>query len=69
MRPHAATLHFTDIFLAADSQTAQTDGASEMQMGGALLEPEFDVNVKLNDLQADPHNPLFSVKNFQDLHL
>lgn len=38
-------------------------------MGSALLEPEFDVNVKLNDLQADPNNPLYSVKNFADLNL
>lgn len=27
-------------------------------------EPEFDVNVKLADLQADPNNALFSVKFF-----
>ncbi|KAG9974414.1 hypothetical protein KCU78_g22936, partial [Aureobasidium melanogenum] len=47
----------------------QTDGASEFQMGSALLEPEFDVNVKLNDLQQDPNNPLFSVKEFRDLNL
>lgn len=38
-------------------------------MGGELLEPEFDVNVKLNDLQADPNSPLYSVKNFADLNL
>ena len=36
----------------------QTDGASEFQMGSSLLEPEFDVNVKLNDLQQDPNIPL-----------
>jgi ATP-dependent RNA helicase DDX19/DBP5 len=47
----------------------QTDGASEFQMGSSLLEPEFDVNVKLNDLQQDPNNPLFSVKEFRDLNL
>ncbi|KAF2858399.1 P-loop containing nucleoside triphosphate hydrolase protein [Piedraia hortae CBS 480.64] len=34
-----------------------------------LREPEFDVNVKLADLQADPDNPLYSVKSFQDLNL
>ncbi|GAM87788.1 hypothetical protein ANO11243_058160 [Dothideomycetidae sp. 11243] len=50
-------------------QPVQNDGASELQMGSSLLEPEFDVNVKLNDLQADPNNPLFSVKNFSDLNL
>ncbi len=47
----------------------ETDGASELQMGSSLLEPEFDVNVKLNDLQADPNDPLFSVKQFSDLQL
>lgn len=53
----------------ASVEQSQTDGASEWQMGSALLEPEFDVNVKLNDLQADPDSPLFSVKNFSDLNL
>jgi len=50
-------------------QEQQMDGASEVQMGSSLLEPEFNVDVKLNDLQADPNNPLFSVKNFSDLNL
>lgn len=50
-------------------QGDQTDGASEFQMGSSLLEPEFDVNVKLNDLQKDPNDPLFSVKDFRDLNL
>lgn len=48
----------------------QTDGASEYQLGSAgLLEPEFDVNVKLTDLQADPNDPLYSIKSFNDLNL
>lgn len=47
----------------------QTDGATEAQFGSSLLEPEFDVNVKLNDLQQDPNNPLYSVKEFRDLNL
>jgi ATP-dependent RNA helicase DDX19/DBP5 len=39
-------------------------------MGGSELhEPEYTVEVKLSDLQADPNNPLFSVKNFEDLGL
>jgi ATP-dependent RNA helicase DDX19/DBP5 len=45
------------------------DGASEFQMGSSLLEPEFDVNVKLNDMQRDPNDPLYSIKNFRDLNL
>lgn len=47
----------------------QTDGASTEQFGSALLEPEFDVNIKLNDLQKDPNDPLYSVKEFRDLNL
>jgi len=48
----------------------QTDGASEFQLGSqGLLEPEFDVNVKLTDLQADPNDPLYSIKDFRDLDL
>ena len=46
-----------------------TDGATEWLKGSSLDEPEFDVNVKLADLQEDPNNPLYSVKNFADLNL
>jgi ATP-dependent RNA helicase DDX19/DBP5 len=34
-----------------------------------LDEPEYDVQVSLADLQADPNNPLFSVKEFSQLGL
>lgn len=61
------TDHVTD--WADDVAIDQADGASAEQMGGSLLEPEFDVDVKLNDLQADPNNPLFSAKTFGDLNL
>jgi ATP-dependent RNA helicase DDX19/DBP5 len=57
---------------AADSSTlsmSQTDGANVWIGGSSLAEPEFDVNVKLADLQADPNNPLFSVKDFNQLNL
>ena len=48
----------------------QTDGATTWNDGSqGLDEPEFDVNVKLADLQEDPNNPLYSVKNFEDLNL
>ncbi|PLB43335.1 DEAD-domain-containing protein [Aspergillus steynii IBT 23096] len=50
-------------------QTDQTDGASGQQGGSDLHEPEYTVEVKLSDLQADPNNPLYSVKNFGDLGL
>lgn len=48
---------------------AQTDGAPVELQGSGLQEPEYDVQVKLSDLQADPNNPLFSVKSFEELGL
>ncbi|KAH3295540.1 RNA helicase required for poly(A+) mRNA export [Aspergillus fumigatus] len=47
----------------------QTDGAPAQLGGSDLHEPEYNVEVKLSDLQADPNNPLYSVKNFEDLGL
>ncbi|PWY91334.1 ATP dependent RNA helicase [Aspergillus sclerotioniger CBS 115572] len=47
----------------------QIDGAPAELGGSDLQEPEYTVEVKLSDLQADPNNPLFSVKNFEDLGL
>ncbi|KAL4964847.1 ATP-dependent RNA helicase DBP5 [Aspergillus stella-maris] len=51
------------------TENGQTDGAAPNQGGSDLQEPEYNVEVKLSDLQADPNNPLFSVKNFEDLGL
>lgn len=54
----------------SDSGPSQTDGATAFQHGSVGLdEPEFDVNVKLADLQDDPNNPLYSVKSFEQLNL
>ncbi|PTU19886.1 hypothetical protein P175DRAFT_0502062 [Aspergillus ochraceoroseus IBT 24754] len=47
----------------------QTDGAATQLGGSDLHEPEYTVEVKLSDLQADPNNPLFSVKTFEELGL
>jgi ATP-dependent RNA helicase DDX19/DBP5 len=48
----------------------QQDGATSFMAGSVGLdEPEFDVNVKLADLQEDPNNPLYSAKKFEDLNL
>jgi ATP-dependent RNA helicase DDX19/DBP5 len=47
----------------------QADGAPEAQGGSRLEEPEFDVEVKLHDMQEDPKNPLFSIKSFEELGL
>lgn len=57
---------------AAESTTeteSQVDGAGEPQHGSELREPEYDVEVKLVDLQGDPNNPLYSIKAFEDLGL
>lgn len=49
---------------------AQGDGSTTWLNGSpGLDEPEFDVNVKLADLQDDPNNPLYSVKSFDELNL
>ncbi|KAJ5210527.1 hypothetical protein N7491_010334 [Penicillium cf. griseofulvum] len=52
------------------SAVPKEDGASAPAHGSAdLEEPDYTVAVKLSDLQADPNNPLFSVKSFEDLGL
>lgn len=54
----------------SDLKNAQTDGATTWLQGSyGLNEPEFDVNVKLADLQANQDNPLYSVKSFEELNL
>ena len=55
----------------SDLASAQVDGSVETQGGSGLQEPEYDVDVKLSDLQADadPNNPLFSAKTFEQLNL
>lgn len=52
-----------------DLSSAQGDGASPSLNGSGLQEPEYDVDVKLSDLQADPNNPLFSIKSFEELNI
>ena len=49
---------------------SQTDGAGAPN-GGAkgVVEPSYDVNIKLADLQADPNDPLYSAKSFEQLGL
>ena len=54
---------------AQDTTLPQVDGATETFMGSDLHEPDFEVNVKLADMQADPNNPLYSAKTFEQLGL
>lgn len=48
---------------------AQVDGAGAPANGSVLADTEYKVEVKLADLQADPDNPLFSAKSFEELQL
>lgn len=48
---------------------AQVDGSGPQGNGSNMVETEFNVEVKLADMQADPNNPLFSAKTFEELKL
>lgn len=48
---------------------SQTDGSGEPFGGSQLHEPDYEVKVKLADLQEDPNNPLYSAKTFEQLQL
>jgi ATP-dependent RNA helicase DDX19/DBP5 len=48
---------------------AQVDGSGPPGNGSNMVETEFNVEVKLADMQADPNNPLFSAKTFEELKL
>lgn len=49
---------------------AQTDGGTFQQNGSSgIFDPNYEVNVKLSDLQANPDDPLFSIKTFEELGL
>ncbi|KZF23598.1 putative ATP dependent RNA helicase [Xylona heveae TC161] len=50
-------------------EQSQVDGATEGRGGSDLQEPEYDVEIKLSDMQADPNNPLYSIKSFEQLGL
>ncbi|KAG7009991.1 ATP-dependent RNA helicase DBP5 [Physcia stellaris] len=53
-----------------DLAKSQVDGATESQNGSSqIYEPTYDVDVKLSDVQADPNNPLYSIKSFDELGL
>ncbi len=78
--PHCSTPASVAMSSAADTPaqdaaaqdslaTAQVDGSGPAGNGSTLREPEREVEVKLADLQADPNNPLFSVKSFEELQL
>ena len=47
----------------------QVDGSSEPFRGSQLHEPDYAVEVKLADMQADPNHPLYSANSFEQLNL
>jgi ATP-dependent RNA helicase DDX19/DBP5 len=54
---------------AQASPVPQVDGATEPFGGSQLQEPDYAVEVKLADMQADPNNPLYSATSFEQLGL
>ncbi|KAF3491082.1 ATP-dependent RNA helicase DBP5 [Arthroderma uncinatum] len=50
-------------------EDAQTDGTTVRTGASQLRDSEYTVNVQLSDLQADPNNPLYSIKSFEELGL
>lgn len=53
----------------AEEDIVQRDGAGEPFNGSGLHEPDYNVEVKLADMQANPNNPLFSATTFEQLGL
>ncbi len=45
----------------------QLDGASEVAGGSQLHDTQYDVEVKLSDIQGDVNSPLYSVTSFDEL--
>jgi ATP-dependent RNA helicase DDX19/DBP5 len=50
-----------------DLPDAQVDGAAEQLGGSTLHEPQYDVEVKLSDIQGDSTSPLYSISSFEEL--
>ena len=47
--------------------SAQADGASVPMHGSSLHDTEYDVEVKLSDIQAQEGDPLYSISSFEEL--
>lgn len=57
----------TPIGTAITTDQASTSAAPPATEVSGLDEPQYEVAVKLADLQGDPNSPLYSVKKFEDL--
>ena len=51
----------------SDLAFAQVDGATVPLGGSTLHEPQYDVEVKLSDIQKDASSPLYSISSFEEL--
>lgn len=54
---------------SATSQPDKGKGKETNPQETNLIQNKYDVAVKLQDLQADPNSPLYSVKSFEELGL
>jgi ATP-dependent RNA helicase DDX19/DBP5 len=52
---------------SSDLGAAQVDGSAESASG--LLDNQYEVEVKLSDLQGDVNSPLYSATSFEQLGL
>src|SRR4051794_860565 len=48
---------------------AQVDGAAEPLGGSDLHDAQYDVEVKLSDIQGDVNSPLHSVSTFEEMNM
>lgn len=48
-------------------EAAQVDGATEPLGGSVLQDGQYEVEVKLSDIQGDQNSPLYSVETFEQL--
>ena len=48
-------------------EEAQVDGSSEPLGGSGLHDAQYEVEVKLSDIQGDESSPLFSISSFEQL--
>jgi ATP-dependent RNA helicase DDX19/DBP5 len=53
--------------LGGTLEEAQVDGATAPQAGSGLHDAQYEVEVKLSDIQGDVNSPLFSVSTFEEL--
>lgn len=52
---------------AAAIGDAQVDGAAEPMGGSTLHDAQYDVEVKLSDIQGDVTSPLHSITSFEEI--